>query len=200
MITSNPISTISYNSIEYLAKVLDQLYTSHRIVFYAWIYHYAEKNEKNHIHLFIIPDGRVDTSSLAEEFVEPVKGQLPFKCLPFYKSKFDDWYLYSCHDERYLASKGEYREYHYSIKNFVTSDDTYFADLIFKIDLFKFTNQERFIQAVAEGYSFAQCIKMKLVPLQQVRQYETYYSYLNDTTAGGSRGCVLDTPNNQQGN
>ena len=74
MQTCKPISTISYNSEEFLKSVLDNLVRTHVIDFYMYIKHIGEidlfgEQEKDHIHLFLIPNKRINTADL-EQFVE----------------------------------------------------------------------------------------------------------------------------------
>ena len=97
MITRNPISTISFNSIDHLIKCLNRLLETREINFYSFIEHLPEENEKkSHIHLYIVPNGQIDTDKLREEFFEFIdKNSLPLGVLPFMCSKFQDWYLYS---------------------------------------------------------------------------------------------------------
>ena len=66
MNTRSPISTISYNTEQFLIRELNKLIREDRIIeFYAFIYHYPEEDEKNgHRHLFVIPSTTVDTFSL----------------------------------------------------------------------------------------------------------------------------------------
>ena len=87
MQTSKPISTISYNSELYLYSVLEKLYKSHKIDFYAYIKHTGEmdpfgESEKDHIHLFLIPNKRINTSDLDDLFIEPVPNSKPLRCIP----------------------------------------------------------------------------------------------------------------------
>lgn len=126
MRTTKPISTISYNSEAYLEGVLNALVKAKKVAFWAYIRHIAEEDEhKNHIHLYIEPNGKVDTMDLAEMFCEvdfenPSK---PLKCVDWRSSKWDDWYLYAIHDEAYLRMKFEERKYHYAKEDVVAMDE-----------------------------------------------------------------------------
>ena len=133
MRTSKPISTISYNTQEFLVHQLDELVKNHKVCDYMFINHFAEEDEKkNHIHLWIKPNTLVDTMDLQKFFVEanPDNPLKPFKCIDFHSSKsVDDWILYAQHFEPYLASKGESREYHYTKDDFIYNDEDTFDDL-----------------------------------------------------------------------
>ena len=72
MRTSKMISTISYNSLEYLKLKLNDLIDRHIIVFYLFIHHLPESDElKEHTHLFIEPNTTIDTMSIQEFLQEP---------------------------------------------------------------------------------------------------------------------------------
>lgn len=128
MQTSKPISTISYNTIPFLRSVLDMLIRSHKIDYYMFIPHIGEidqfgEKEDDHVHLFVIPNKRVNTADLGDYFIEPdPNNTLPLKCITWETSKSDDWILYCLHDEKYLLSKFETRQIHYKYTDLVGSD------------------------------------------------------------------------------
>lgn len=134
MNTRRPISTISYNSEVHLRKVLDYLLRHKIIEYWCYICHKGEFNEtvgeyeKDHIHLFVIPNRTINTVDLGEYFIEEDDriGAPPRKCIRWCTSVEDDWILYSMHDELYLASKFEVKQYHYTVGVFVTSDKEQF--------------------------------------------------------------------------
>lgn len=107
MITSRPLSTISYNSPNYLMHTLKYLIDSHRIDDYRVILHFPEEStKKEHYHLLIYPSKRIDSSYLDSIFTEPdpQNPDLPLKCLPWRTSDPLNWLLYVLHDSDYLAS------------------------------------------------------------------------------------------------
>ena len=129
MRTSKPISTISYNSQEFLVSKLDELVRNHKISDYMFINHFAEEDEKkNHIHLWIKPNTLLDTMKIQEFFreLDPEKPLKPKGCIDFRLGEIDDWILYNMHYEPYLASKGESRQFHYSRDDFVYCDEDTF--------------------------------------------------------------------------
>lgn len=132
MRTSKPISTISYNSQEFLIHQLNELMKNHKICDWMFINHFAEADEKkNHIHLWLKPNTLLDTMDLQQFFTEldPKNPMKPLKCIDFRTSQTDDWVLYNMHHEPYLASKGESREYHYIKDDFVYADEDTFDDI-----------------------------------------------------------------------
>ena len=61
-VQSGWISTISYNSDEFLKKKLEELYIRHIISDYFYIWHYPEEDEKRgHFHVSVKVNQRIDT-------------------------------------------------------------------------------------------------------------------------------------------
>lgn len=210
MLTTKYISTISFNSYPYLLKVLKQLLDQGEINFYSTIYHFAEEDEKkDHIHVFIVPNKRIDTDSLRGKFLEfelnedgsrvldkdgnEKGGILP---LPFVSSKFDDWYLYNSHNERYLASKGLFRKYHYKDEDFVNSEDIMFTEMLHHVNWQKLNGQERIIEMISAGMNWTQILRTGLIPIQQIHQYQKFYDDICFSARGFIKGDFQspDTP------
>lgn len=106
MATSKPISTISYNTEEFLKLKLDELFELHIIQAYQYICHKGEDGDKDHIHLRIEPNKRIDPMDLTAELTEYVKGEdKPRLCRTWRPSKEEDWFLYAVHDKDYLRLK-----------------------------------------------------------------------------------------------
>ena len=198
MKTSKAFSTISYNTEGFLKATLDRLVNTRKLDFYAFVEHYPEDDEtKRHKHLFLVPNGKVDTDQVREELLEvdlsePLK---PLGCMPCKSSKFADWYLYSLHDAGYLASKGQTRRYHYQKGDFVVSDADYFNEEIHTIDHTKYNRFNELKRAIDEGRSFADVLASGIVPLQQTYAWEKAFSILHDnTTHRGDRVGHQDPP------
>lgn len=106
MATQRPISTISYNTESFLLEKLQSLYDAHIIQAWQYIKHKGEDGDKDHIHLRIEPNKRIDAMDLTEIFKEYEKGKdKPLGVRPWRNSKEEDWYMYSVHDSEYLALK-----------------------------------------------------------------------------------------------
>lgn len=106
MATQKPISTISYNTEAFLREKLETWKKAHIIQAYMYICHKGEDGDKNHIHLRIEPNKKLDPMDLQEELVEYQIGQeKPLRCRPFRPSSEEDWVLYVVHDKQYLDLK-----------------------------------------------------------------------------------------------
>lgn len=106
MATQKPISTISYNTEAFLREKLDEYVASHIIQAYMYIKHKGEDGDKDHIHLRIEPNKRLDPMDLQDDLKEYVSGEKkPLGVRPFRPSKEEDWFLYVVHDPEYLAIK-----------------------------------------------------------------------------------------------
>lgn len=190
MKTSNPFSTISYNTVDFLRTTLDEQVARRRLLFYAFVYHYPEADErKPHIHLVMFPNGQVQTDSYIDllQELDPNNVLKPLGVMPFQKSKWADWYLYSSHDVAYLASKGQTRQYHYPEERFVTSDKDYLHELIATIDRTRYTKTQEFVQRAKSGVSFDDMIEAGQIPVTAFMQYQKMFDriVLNQTDRGG---------------
>lgn len=182
MITRSNISTISYNTDDFLIFKLNDMIKNHCIEFWSFINHIPEEDErKAHKHLFIIPSGTVDTFALSDilEEIDFTNPSMPPLGTIFWKhSKFVDWYLYSLHDIDYLASKGESRKYHYDKSEFIVSDSDYFNELIHSCDFSQYTKHKKLREAVQSDISFRDLFANGFIPVQQIGQYSLAYNLL----------------------
>lgn len=106
MATQKPISTISYNTESFLKERLDSWLKAHIIQAYQYICHKGEDGDKDHIHVRIEPNKKLDAMDLLEQLREFQIGKdKPLGCRPFRPSKEEDWILYAVHDEQYLKLK-----------------------------------------------------------------------------------------------
>lgn len=184
MRTTKPISTITYNSPAFLRVKLDELVKAQKIAFWAFIQHKPEEDEKkSHIHLYCEPAKIVQTEEFKEFFKEPDKEHpyKPLTCISWQSSKFDDWYEYSIHDERYLASKGQSRHFHYEQKDVISSDEDDLEFHISQIDMIKLTPYQVLSDAFKAHKTFADVISSGAVPIQQIRAYQTAWEVLKTT-------------------
>ena len=132
MATSKPISTISYNTEEFLKEKLNELYEQHIIQAYMYIKHIGEGGDKDHIHLRIEPNKRIDPMDirtiLTEYIREPGNEEVykPTTVRPFRPSKEEDWFLYAIHDPQYMKIKyanDKLEKLPYQDSNIITSPD-----------------------------------------------------------------------------
>lgn len=106
MATQLPISTISYNTEPFLREHLDAWVKAHYIQAYQYICHKGEDGDKDHIHLRIEPNKKLDAMTLTEDLQEWQKGKdKPLGVRPWRPSKEEDWFLYVVHDPEYMKLK-----------------------------------------------------------------------------------------------
>ena len=196
MRTSKPIATISFNTPSFLEQKLAELTKAGRLSFWAFIAHEPEDDEagnKPHCHVYVEPSKMIQTDELRAEFKEfdPTNPK-PLGCLTFRSSKFDDWYMYGLHDEKYLVAKGQSRRYHYRHDDFRTSDED---DLLFKsrcIDLTALTPYADMQEAQSQGLSWAEYFMRGRIPIQQIDQFSRAWDML--ITARTFRGDYVPHP------
>lgn len=129
--TTKPISSISWNSMQYLVDRLEELRKAHLIAFWVLIQHHAEDDEKkDHIHFYVEPNRSIDTEVLRDNFIELLPDSKPLGVNKFQKSNFQNWLWYCLHDQAYLLTKGETRKYSYSIEDLISSDDEDLSQMI----------------------------------------------------------------------
>lgn len=181
MKTARPFSSISYNSFDKLKTVLDDQFNKGNIRFFAFILHLAEKDEeKSHWHVYVEPDGQIDTNQFSNLFTEIQKGDpAPRRWRPCQNSKFDDWYLYSIHDQEYLEAKGQSRQHHYSFNQVISSDVADLKEHIGHIDYTRYTSLGSAIRAARSGESlddYLARVPVKMVHFRSLQDiWKTYY-------------------------
>lgn len=104
-LTAKNLSTISYNSHNFLLDTLNRLFDSGKIEDFRVMFHKGEDGDKDHAHVWISPNRRMDTVELRKMFneIDPSHDK-PLGVLPFRKSSDLDWLLYALHDPIYLQS------------------------------------------------------------------------------------------------
>lgn len=105
-LTAKPISTISYNTEGFLKRKLDAMLEAHILTDYRYIHHKGENGDKDHFHVLLYPNKRIDTGVLRDEFNEVTAeaDAKPLGCLPFRTSATDHWLMYVLHDPYYLIA------------------------------------------------------------------------------------------------
>lgn len=180
MRTSKPLSTISYNSDNFLRNYLN----SSKIQFWAFIHHIGENDEagsKCHFHVYFEPSKIIDIKSWADESKELdlLHPDKPLKCMLPRISRFSDWFLYSLHDQDYLLSKLLVKRYHYKMEDFQTSD---VDELRIRIRSIEVPNNQimRLKKALEVGMNFHQAFWAGLINPQNIRNMSDSWALLED--------------------
>ena len=180
--TTKPISTISYNTLGFLALKLEELRKAKILAFWVLIQHKGEKNDecqgKDHIHLFMIPAKSVQTVDIEQCFIEPVPDKKPLKTTMIRSSKFDDWALYVLHNRQYLALKGLVRQFEYQYADFITPDEDTLEELYGFIDFSVLSPIQKVIEAVDSGLTWNEFVRSGVFPVQQINAYLTAWNSL----------------------
>ena len=193
MRTTKPISTVSFNTDEYLELKLRELQKAKIISFWAFIHHLPEDDEggkKHHCHVYMEPSKMLQTDDVKEHFWEydPENPNKPLGCISFRASKFDDWYLYAIHDPAYLARKGMSRKYHYKHEDVKSSDPD---DLLYRVRMINrvaVSPYSAMQEAIQNGLTWQEYFSRGTVPIPQIRQFEAaWYMLLNHTTNRAGR-------------
>lgn len=176
MKTSRPFSTISYNSDPFLTEKLKELENRRIINFWAFINHIPEQDEqKAHKHLYVVPNGQLCTDRFIDFLLEPdLTFGKPLKCLSCQSSKFGDWYFYVLHDDAYLLSKMQERQYHYIDDDIRVSDYDTFVELKHQIDYSKLCNKKtvEIYNRLKSGDTLDDLIAIGVIPVQQLNNYK----------------------------
>lgn len=183
MKTSKLISTISYNTKEFLKSTLDELVKNKKLEYWFAINHEPEIDEKKaHFHVLMCPNGKIDTVDLRQLFIEPDPNNPdmpPLNCLPIRTSKsFGEWYLYAIHHKGYLMSKGESRIHSYCFKNMFGSDLDLLASMVEEIDVSRYRCYEEVFRSAELGIPFSTLIANGIVPLGWIYQFKELYNAL----------------------
>lgn len=186
MKTSKPFSTISYNSPDFLSVKLNDLVSRRKIAFWAYVHHLPEEDEKKpHKHLYIVPNGQINTDEVLLDILveyDPTHPDKPLGCVGVKSSKFYDWYMYSIHDIDYLASKGQSRKYHYTRDDVACSDTDFLNEEIHQMDMSKLSKVKALNQAVKDGVPFEELLMKGQIPVQQVYAFQKTYEMLQNYT------------------
>lgn len=187
MQTSKSISTITYNTIPFLQKILDRFLYLHIISYYEFIKHLPDVDgKKEHIHLYIVPNKKIDTENFREQFVEPdlLNPDKPLKPQPFVFSKYGDWYWYVLHNEAYLKSKMQERNLHYEDNHIISSDIDVHERLVLENPLCNFTcmndnvTRDYVCQCVYNGVSIHQMLSSGHIALGKTQSAIALYNVL----------------------
>lgn len=181
MRTTKPISTVSFNTAEYLEQKLTELQRAGIIAFWAFMTHLPEEDEtKEHHHLFVEPSKMLQTEDLKKEFLEPDPANpLPRGTISWQSSRFDTWYLYALHDRGYLRTLGEDRKFAYRPASFKTSDRDDLNDRARRINLLAISPYQAMEEAQAQGLTWAEFFSRGTIPIQQTLLAKTAWYTLH---------------------
>lgn len=135
-LTQKPISTISYNTENFLDRKLEELYEAHIIDYALYIKHKGEndiddftgevKRDKDHWHIYMHTSKRIDLTSIKKEFneidIENINSK-PLGCMNFQLSKIGHWLCYAVHKIEYLLIhkiEESEKQYTYKLKDIKT--------------------------------------------------------------------------------
>lgn len=172
MRTSKPISTISYNTPEFLRGKIDYWKSIGLIEFGMWIRHEPEQDEKKaHYHVFLKPAKLLQTMDfeIDSQEIDPLQPGKPLKMISFRTSKESDWVLYAVHDPVYLLEKGLQREHIYSFEEINSTCSDTLADIISHVsDERKGRLEYRLIQCINMKMNWNQIVSSGLIPLRHM--------------------------------
>jgi hypothetical protein len=162
---------------------LNELIKNQVIDFWLYIEHLPEDDEtKKHKHLYIIPSGLTECSSVLD-FLKELDSTMPLDkplgCILPRSSKFYDFYFYGLHDTAYLLSKGQTRKYHYTSNEYRTSESDSFSELVHQMDLSKISRFDKIRDCAERGIPFAELVANGQIPIQLINQYNTAYMMMN---------------------
>lgn len=199
MKTSKPISTISYNSPNFLRNKIEEWKKKGLIEFGMWIKHFPdEDNKKVHYHVYLKPAKLIQTMDLEEDSCEipklyddkglpmPVNENAgsalmlsdikPLKMIGFRNSKEDDWILYGIHDPTYLAEKGLTRNHHYTFSDIESTCKETLLDMITHlVDNRKGRLEVRLFDLINMGLSWKEIVTTGIVPMKQMHNAFLFY-------------------------
>lgn len=135
-LTQKPISTISYNTENFLDIKLKELYEAHIIDYALYIKHKGEidvddftgevKRDKDHWHIYLHTSKRIDLTLIKKEFnerdIEHFESK-PLGCMNFQISKIGHWLCYAVHKIEYLLIhkiEESKKQYTYKLKDIKT--------------------------------------------------------------------------------
>lgn len=191
--TTRALSSVSFNTVDFLRSVLTDLLNEGVITMYHFIKHYPETDlTKEHFHLFISPSRRVDPVVIRRNFIEPIPGNdKPLGCLPFVVSKFPDWLLYSLHDSDYLASKNKVRQHSYKLSDIFSSEsDDYLRQEYYEArESLPTSRLNRICDFLDTGASWSDFLKSGLIPPSQFLYWREFFAHYKKGKRKGVISC-----------
>ena len=183
MRTSLPVSTISYNTPDFLADALKRMRDNGEISFWAFIAHHGEGGDKDHTHVYVEPSRLRSQDDWKNQYFlefDPQKPDKPLSVTSWRKSKWRDWYLYGLHDKLYLLGKGECKEYSYALSDFVSSDDDELRLRVSECDVPQGDSTFVAVQScIKAGLDWVDIVRTGLIPTRNLNQAERLFVLLS---------------------
>ena len=179
--TAIRIASLTYITKPFLVNLLKRLLDNHIIVDYRYIQHKGENGKKDHIHLILFPNKRIDTGELQDEFNEFVPWEIePLKCLPFRTSKPDHWLMYALHNPKYLLIHKSDNDGDGKIEYQISDIQTYCYDQLerdyLKSKSLEQTENQKVIDLLSKGYTKSQIIYQENIsPMKVQTIYQILY-------------------------
>lgn len=179
MQTRKPISTISYNTDEFLNGKLREWKNSGLISYAMYINHEPDVDDKKpHKHVYIVPSRQIQTDDLEKDSCEIDKNKpdKPLKFMLMRSSKESDWILYGIHDRIYLQKKGLVRKTHYKFTDIVSTDDDTLQDMITRAkEEMMIALELRLMAFIEQGMTWGQICKTGVIPLKSLFGAKLFY-------------------------
>lgn len=193
-LTAKPISTISYNTKAFLDRKLKALFDAHIINDYRYIFHDGENGDKEHFHVYIEPNRRLDTGKLRDDFNEiQTQDEKPLGCMPFRSSKGNHWIMYVIHDPQYLLAHKSQDDGDGKKEYSIDSIETPFKEQLdrdYKVALrLRNTDNQKIYDSITEGRSLSQIAyeddinPMKILAIQNLIRIDTQRDAINEAMA-----------------
>lgn len=181
--TTKLVSSISFNSEKFLKGKLRELVTQGVLEYGYAIFHQPEEDEKKeHWHIVVKPNRRLDTSALRNLFIETIAGEdKPLGVLPFRPTnRISDWILYSVHDTAYLIRKGEVRKHSYSKVDFFATEPDLFDEDWNDCHRSEDNKLELLKEYASRGLDWCAVIELGVIPPNLYFAYRDMFNALKD--------------------
>lgn len=186
MATAKPISTITYNTPDFLISTLNSLIYQGYLTYYEFIQHMPDNDDtKKHIHLYMIPAKSINLATFKNFFLEKdPNNDKPLCPTIFRNSVYGDWYWYALHDKDYLKSKGQERNISYCDKDIFCYDKTTHFQMVLDNPLQNFCKMSDMflrnfvVECVYNQVPLTDVLKNKFIPLGKVQSVIMLYNAL----------------------
>lgn len=192
MQTIRTLSNVSYNTVEFFERKIEELEKRNIIEWCYWVHHEPDLDElKPHIHFTFKPAKRIDTKDFRDYLNEyDPENPLPRTCTKKFNpmNSMTDWLLYAVHDEAYLASKGEFRNIHYKYADLRATDYDALSSDWANIDWRKYRRTAIIQEAIEKRISFGALVRDGVIPVAQIAQFRMAYNELYELHLYGESG------------